>query len=350
MLNIDDIKVVREPHLAEKVVFVDGLTGCGKTMLSPIIAALDRVELLTYAYEIEYVCALYHLGKIEKDAAEAMVRMLTDLQLYNTMMSRGVNFRPGDISSVFRDARPLRYFTRLFYKGDREVSSKVACEKPILHLTTHHLLGFSEPIFSGLKERVVFIELVRHPLYMIKQNYLNMDNLVCSDVRYFGIYYSYQGKYLPYFVRGWEELFLSSNPMGQAIYYNQKMIEFTESRKEYLRRNFNAKIITISFERFVIDPWPYLAEIEKALDAKITNTTKRMLKKQRVPRKMIADGLGLKIYRRCGWEPPKTLNEKEELALRRQFAVERASSAAMQVLDCLCADYEEKYLRKKEAD
>ena len=46
---------VRTSHLAEKIVFVDGMPGCGKTMLSPIVAALPRIELLQYAYEIEYV-------------------------------------------------------------------------------------------------------------------------------------------------------------------------------------------------------------------------------------------------------------------------------------------------------
>ena len=30
------IKISREPHLAEKIVMVGGLDGCGKTLLSPI--------------------------------------------------------------------------------------------------------------------------------------------------------------------------------------------------------------------------------------------------------------------------------------------------------------------------
>jgi hypothetical protein len=340
--------VSRKAHLAEKVVFVDGLFGCGKTMLAPIIAALDRVELLTYANELEYVCSLYYLNKIELDAAMGMARMLTDLKLYNTMMGREVNFRYGDLSSVFSDARPLRYFARLFQPGDRAVPGKIAKEKPILNFATHHLLAFSEPIFAALGDRAVLIEMVRHPLYMIKQNYLNMEHLICRDVRDLTIYFSYKEKELPYYVRGWEDLFLSSNSMEKAIYYTQRLTKLTDERRSMLRERLAAKILTIPFERFVIDPWPYMEQIEKALGTRVTGTTRKMMKKQRVPRRMVAEGIGLKIYKRCGWEPPKSGSEEQEFESRRKFAAEHASAQAMRVLDRLCGDYEMRYLGKKE--
>ena len=58
-------EIVRKGHLAEKIVIVDGLAGCGKTLISPIISAMDRVELLNYAFEIEYICRLFYLNKIQ---------------------------------------------------------------------------------------------------------------------------------------------------------------------------------------------------------------------------------------------------------------------------------------------
>ena len=85
-------KVVRQKQLAEKIVIVDGQPGCGKTMLSPIIASMERVELLSYAFEVEFICRLFHLNKIDSDAAIAMVRMLVDHKLYQTIMCRDTNF------------------------------------------------------------------------------------------------------------------------------------------------------------------------------------------------------------------------------------------------------------------
>ena len=145
--------IVRQDHLAEKIVFVDGLAGCGKTMLSPIVSSMDRVELNTYAFEIEFICRLFRMGKIEEDAAISMVKMLTDHKLYQTMMGREINFRYSDLSSVFNDSRPWRYFKRIFQKGDMVIPKRIEKEKPILNLTTHNLLSMAEPIILGLENR-----------------------------------------------------------------------------------------------------------------------------------------------------------------------------------------------------
>ena len=55
------VKLSRKNHFAEKTVFVDGLPGCGKTLFSSIISAMDKVELLSYSYEIEHICQLFYL-------------------------------------------------------------------------------------------------------------------------------------------------------------------------------------------------------------------------------------------------------------------------------------------------
>ncbi len=342
--SMDDVKVIRKNHLAQRVVFVDGQPGCGKTLFSPIIAALDRVELLTYSYEIEYICALYYLGKITDDAAIAMARVLTDVQLYNTMMSRKINFRPSDLSSAFRDANPMRYIRRLFQAGDEAVPLRIEKEKPILHLTTHNLVGYSEPIFAGLGDRAVFIEIVRHPLYMIKQQDLNMEDLT-SCVRDFDFQFQHKNHQVPFYAFGWEDLFASSNSIEKAIYSIEKIAEFTESSKKKLVEKYNAQILTIPFEGFVIEPQGYMKKMETLLGTKSTSVTHKMMKKQNVPRKMYAQGIGLKIYKRCGWESPKAgATAKEELQKRRNFAKEKASPQAMEVLDRICQDYEKKYM------
>lgn len=340
---IPECRIIREGHFAERIVFVDGLWGCGKTMLSPIFAAMERVELLSYSYEIEYICSLYYLGRIAEDAAVAMVRLLTDNKLYNLMMARDVNFRWGDLSSAFRDAKPLRYFLRMFQRGDEHIPDKIRQKKPILHLTTHHMLGFSAPIYSALGSRAVFIEVVRHPLYMIKQQALNMDKLLCSP-RDFTIYFDHQNQQLPYYVRGWEREFLSGNSLDKAIHYVDQMTRLTDAQRKKLKEELGAQILTIPFEAFVVNPWPYIQQIEQVVGTASTRTTRRMMKKQRVPRAMYSDGIGLKIYKRCGWEPPQSKSNLDELSSRRDYAVANASKEAVALLDRLSADYEKNHL------
>lgn len=343
--SVESRKIVRNDYLAEKVLIVNGQPGCGKTMLSPIVAAMDRVELLTYAFELEHICALYHLKKMTTDAAIAMVRMLTDLQLYNTMMAR-VNFRPGDLSSVFSDIHTVRYIKRLFQKGDELVPERIRKEKPILHLATHNLFPYSEPLFAALGKRLVFIEVIRHPLYMIKQQELNMKHLFTGNARNMTIYFEHKEKQVPYFVSDWEDLFINSNFMDRAIYSIEKHIRFSQEKRTYIEKCNNANFLIVPFEQYVINPWPYMEQIEQKLENRITKKTRTMMKKQNVPRKMYSEGIGLKIYKRCGWEPPgKGLNEQQELNKRRQYAIEQgASKKAMVALDRICQKYEEKYL------
>lgn len=327
------------------VVVIDGQPGCGKTMLSPIVAALDRVELLTYAYEIEYICALRHLNKIDSDAAVTLVKMFTDLKLYNTMMGREANLRFGDLSSIWRDAHPLRYLKRLLRPGDEAVPGRVAQEKPILNLTTHNLLRVGDPLFSALGPRLTWIEVVRHPLYMVKQQALNWQNLT-QNVRNFTLHFDYKGQALPYYAYGWEETFARSNPLEKAVYFIYEMFKSNEAAKTRLTAD-GAKVLTISFEQFVINPWPAMQQIEAALGTTTTATTKKVMKKQKVPRKMYAAGLNLKIYERCGWQPPQGSDETAEFRSRWEHVAQNVSKEALDKLAEACEYYEDKYLGGK---
>ena len=118
--------------------------------------------------------------------------------------------------------------------------------------------------------------------------------------------------------------------------------------KEKLVAHHSAHVITIPFENFVINPWSYLRTIEEMIGTKMTRWTKRMLKKQNIPRKMYAEGIRLPIYQTYGWQPPTSLGEQEEFRIRREFVKRLASEEAISVLDRLSSDYEKMYLSKGE--
>ena len=123
--DIPDLAVPhKSSHLAKKIVIVDGMIGGGKNLLSSIISSLPNVEMHLFKYEIEHVCALNHLGHLSLDAAKTLINMWTDEEIYNQSMSRNTNFRLSDNSSVFKDARPLRYFKRLF-KSPAEATKNI---------------------------------------------------------------------------------------------------------------------------------------------------------------------------------------------------------------------------------
>lgn len=343
-MTTDRVKIVREPHILEKVVFVGGHPGCGKTMLTPIIGSFDRVEIQKFNYTIEHMCSLHLVGKMESDATSTMIRMLTDLDIYNMMMSRETNFRFKDLSSIFKNPGTWRYIRRLFAAGDEKTVERIKKERPILQITTHNLLAISPPLFEALGDRLRIIELVRHPLYMIKQWHVYVD-LYGSDARDFTIWVDYKGQAVPFFAQGWEEKYVKSNSMDKVIYSIEHLMKLQEHVIQSLSESKKSQILVIPFEGFVLNPWPYLEKIEALLSTHITRRTLRELKRQKVPRKKIADGIGLSIYKKYGWRPSKKgTSEGEELSIRRDFAQKHASKEAMSVLDNLCAKYEMEHL------
>ena len=226
----------REYKLANEVIIIDGQPGCGKTLFTSIISAMPRVELLQYSAVLENICALYYLNKITRDGARAMLQIEFDLILYETMMSRNTNFRPSDLSSAFKDVKSFTYLKRLFEKGDENVPGKILAEQPILNFATHNLLGFSDILMSDVIQNLFFIEIVRHPLYMIIQQSLNYENWSkkINTARQFHLYISKGGESIPYYYNDFEIDFLSLNPIEKAIFE----IDFMTQK----RRNLKNKI------------------------------------------------------------------------------------------------------------
>ena len=74
------ISVSRKSRLAKKILFVDGLPGCGKTMFASIFSTFKHVEMLSYSYEIEQYCHLYYLKKLPKKI-RIMTLLIENLKL-----------------------------------------------------------------------------------------------------------------------------------------------------------------------------------------------------------------------------------------------------------------------------
>lgn len=320
--------VVRDRILLEQLVLVDGLPCSGKAVLDVAVSSMDRVELLQFATQIERICVLLDLGKITSDAAETLIRLEADLVLYNTMMSRNVNFRMTDQSSVFKDPEFWVYIKRLFTKGDRLIPDRIRNERPILHFMTHSMLSFSEPIFNSFGDKVAIIEIVRHPMSMLEQQTSYEERWATHEGKLQEVadpFLRYKDDSIPYWAAGLEDLYYKSNPVERAIYVMRDQLEKIELFKNKFRGIYEKQCITIPFEMFVVDPWPYLEKIEVLLKTKMTRKTNKMLKKSGVPR----NNTGL---------------EAHELNKNRDFAIQNgASEDALRVLDQISEQYEDKY-------
>ena len=153
-MNVYDSNLIRNKTLAKDVIILDGLTGTGKTMFSPLVASLKNVQNPRFEYMLEYLLISAQLGKLEKDASSALLNLLADVKFYDGLISREVNFRPSDLSSVFANKKFVKYFLQLFSRDGDAVETVIKKDPPKLFFITHQILSCLEKlkeVFPELK-------------------------------------------------------------------------------------------------------------------------------------------------------------------------------------------------------
>ena len=342
----EQLEYTRHLHLVDRLVCVGGHPGNGKTMLTPIVGGMDRVEIQKFNYALEHVCVVTELGHMRLDAAAVIIGLLTDQDLYHLAMGREMNVRPSDLSSIFRNPNTLQNLRRLWQRGDAAAFDRVKREPRILHYVIHNLLALSPPLFHAMGERLRIINLLRHPLYMVKQWRIYIEEYG-TNARDLTVWIKCKGHALPFFAAGWEEEYLASSPMDRVILSIYKLHLKEQQVLAQLPPTHRAQVLIVPFELFVLRPEPILKQFEELLGSRVTDVTRREMKRQRVPRQRIADGIALPIYQKYGWQPAqKGSSERAELIRRREYVAREASPSAMALLDQMCADYEAQYLHE----
>ena len=339
--------VARQPHIAPKVLFVDGLSGTGKTMIAPILSSFERVEVHRIEQIYEYVSILLSLGRMEEDAAKWFLRTYTDQACYHAMIGREANFRWKDLSGVLSNPGGWKYLRRLFQAEGDKVLTKIAEQQPIMQFITHQIL--TPLVFKALGDRVRIIEMVRNPLYLVPHWYSYIDRFGIHP-RDLYVNYNYKGKPLPWFVDGWEEQFLACNKMDQAIRILDTASRIERENLDALDETTRKQVLVIPFEDFVLRPKPYLSSIGELLDSQVTSLMRKTLRKEKVPRKMVTAGRDLPVYRRYSWMPMSQQKahsgqsaDDADFQERWDKVEAEATPEGMKVLETLCATYSKRY-------
>ena len=338
------VNISRRTHLARQIIFVDGLSGSGKTALFKAVSSIDRVEMTRIEPICDYICILRFLDRMPEDAAIALLRLQLDRILYNMMISREINFRPDDMTTILDSPLRSRYLERLFLSDGPVVQKRIDKEHPILQIMTHQLLGISFPLFQAFEDRFVIIEMVRDPLFIINAWFSYFDRYG-TDPFEFTICMNHNGNDLPWFTRGWERIFVGLNKMDRII----KSIEFLAIQKKGFLKNLSTKnsqkILQIPFEKFVVDPWPYINQIEGKLGAHCLPDVQRILHDQNIPREVTLDVPDKSAFKKYGYHPlKKEASEQSIKEAQWHFIEENASIEGLKLLERLCEDYQKEYL------
>ena len=335
------MKFVRKLHLCNQIIILDGLTGTGKTMFSHLINSFDRVQNSRFEYMIEYLCITTSKGKLDQDAASAMLNLLADIKYYDGSISREVNFRPSDLSSVFSGPNTYKYIKQLFMPDGEKAGIRLKKENPILFFVTHQILSCIDTALNAFGDRLKVVQMVRHPLYLVEhwESYIMMHG---NNARDFTLWVDHKGESLPWFTEGWEELYCKSNSYDKSIYSICNLMKYVF---DYASSDImNSSLMFIPFEKFVLNPNEYIEKLELFLNSKSTELTKKVLTKQNVPRISINDGPQKQIYKRYGLKKYKKGSSHSEDYLQKLESIKlKSSNDAFIYLQETCKSYEKTF-------
>ena len=132
---------------------MDGFSATGKTILPPILDSFKETLLPTYYEELEWIASLYSSGEISEQCFRSMIRHCCDLKIYNQLLGRQINFRLGDLSSIWYSKSKFQFLRIIFDRNDIKLYSEKNSEKKILCLTitqaykTSHIFQKNETWF-----------------------------------------------------------------------------------------------------------------------------------------------------------------------------------------------------------
>jgi len=304
--NLDNRVMRKSKSFTNKIIMVNGFNASGKTLFSPIVSSIENVELMSFAYEIEWCSSFLYSDQMSEEAYKEFIKMHVDHSIYNQMMSRSVNFRLTDLSSAMSHKAKWTYIKRLFQKGDNAILGNIENGKPILSLTTCHLMPFVPALTSALQERLLFIEIVRDPMFTFHQLLILQESIIKGhpekDFTIRAKSGDIDATYLEYYSSRevYKDIKYSDNS-SIVIGYLERMFDFYFSLDLDKLEINNSNFMLIPFEKFVLSPKKWIESIVEFSGNEWSKDIDKEMKRQKVPRSLLRAGRNLDIYKRYGW-------------------------------------------------
>ena len=315
-----------------KVILLDGLTGAGKTMLMRLIDCYPEIAAPRFDYQLEQLCIALAADKIERDAGTQLLQLLMDQRQYDSKIAREVNFRPRDLSSVFKSAKKYQYLARLF-KSDQFAKPE---DDDKSFFVVHQLLSATK-CFSFMPGReFVKILAVRHPFYLF-DHWVSYVGLHGNDPKDFTVTVG-KPYTTPWFIKENRKVYLDSSVEDRAAI---AIAELSKQQEKYI--GADKTLLVVDFEKFVLEPKVYLSNLERKISVS-SLSLRAVMKKEHLPRVHINDSKQLRIYRRYNSHYlTDKLNHKEDYIYLRKRISESVSSRAFRMLQTAASSYEDRF-------
>ena len=286
-MNLDNFEFSREKQgLTANVVIIDGFSGTGKALISPLLGYIERGEQWQMSNHLDDISALLHIRGVSEKSAEALIRIEIDRIIYNLSIGRNVNHRKTDVTSPYYNGLGEMYERRFRVAEGDEAIERIRKIDPILPLHIHYKFGYTDILFKALKERLkAYILCMRSPFYLIERWYeQDWVNKIPNNDRVNENCIKYKNNEVPWFVYEYCEEYIEANDFEKSILtiYQFFLKSFTmyESLNEYEKR----KTLIVPFEDMIVEPRLYIRQICELTESKPKSGFDKMMKNLSLPR------------------------------------------------------------------
>ena len=278
-------------ELESELLIIDGLWGNGKLLVCNLLAAIEGMEAWRHVNSFDHLPVIYGMNAIEESAAITLIKNIFDELTYNTCISREVNFRYGDLTSVLRHSKKWQYISRFFgEEGDAALSKTTNMMIPV---ATHMSSVTNDLFLKALNNRCKIIECVRHPIFML-DHWVQYIGRCDNDPRDFTLKLDYKNKNIPWFAAEWGDEYLEINNTERSI----KSISILTEKLSNNITTINTKygedsVFIVPFESLASNTDEVLQNIAKYLGRDYNSKLLQKLKiKNNVPRENVGASLG----------------------------------------------------------
>jgi len=106
----------RKENLLDNFVLVDGIARCGKSLVSPILSSLERVEIERVEGIFDFVSVSHYFGGMSEECAINLLRSVADGFIYDSYLSRNANFRWSDPLVLLKGLNKFWFLNQCFQK------------------------------------------------------------------------------------------------------------------------------------------------------------------------------------------------------------------------------------------
>ncbi len=318
------MKPVRNLRFPGTILLIDGISGSGKTMITRLIDGFSACTSPGFNYSLEHICILHSAAIIDTATAQLLISLNLDQKRFDDSISREVNLRISDLSSVLRSTKRSKYILSLFKNDSEVISDQRMSDYSNLSFVTHQLNHTSDLLRLVYADSLFEIICVRHPYYLIS-HWASYVDMMGSNPRDFTLWNNYLGSPIPWFITKYPDKYVSSDSINRAALC---VIEILSQSLSKLSKETSSNQITISFENFVLNPTSTLTQLQRWPSLGQPIKINQIMQKEKVPRTHINKGRPLPIYKRYGAgllessSDMKADFQKQEVLAKRQLKPE----------------------------